>query len=106
MRALRATCIGCIAAASLGTCLFASQAQADWGDRYHRWHPHDGWYRPGAPPALIVVPQSSAYVPPAVYNAPSVAYAPSRAVYLPPPLAYTAPPAYYAPGVPFDLTVR
>lgn len=93
MRALRAISLGSIAAATVGVCVFAGTVNADWGDRYHRWHPHDGWDRPWAPPALIVAPRPYGYAPPPAYDAP-------------PPVAYAPPPAYYAPSVSFGWTVR
>jgi hypothetical protein len=101
MRVIHATTIGLVAAAALGACVFASPAQADWGDGYHhRWHPHDGWYRPWGPPALIVTPRPYTYVPPAAY------YAPPPMAYAPPPVVYAPPPAYYAPGVSLGISVR
>jgi hypothetical protein len=100
MRAIHAMVIGCVAAATLGGCVFASPAQADWGGRYHRWHPHDGWRKPSGAPALIVAQPPYHYVPAAAYKVAARAYDP------PPPVAYGSPPAYYAPAVPFGLTVR
>jgi hypothetical protein len=94
MRPLRVTCIALTAAAAIGAGVFARPAQADWGDGYHRWHPHDGWNRPSGPPALIVTPRPTRYAPSAAYYAP------------PPPAAYAPPPAYYAPSVSFDFTGR
>jgi hypothetical protein len=94
MRRLCVTSIALTAAAVLGASMFASPAQADWGNGYRRWHPHDGWTRPSGPPALIVTPRPTDYAPPAAYYAP------------PPPAAYTSPPAYYAPTTSFDFTVR
>ncbi len=93
MRVLRIASIGSVTAAALAACVLASPAQADWGDGYyHRWHPHDGWDRPGGPPALIVAP------PP--YRMRPAAY------YAPPPVAYLPPPAVDAPDVVFGLTIR
>jgi hypothetical protein len=93
MRSPPAICIAVAAAIVTGAGVFVSPAQADWGNGYHRWHPHDGWTQPSGPPALIVAPRPTTYAPPQV-------------VYVPPPAAYAPPPAYYAPGVAFGVTVR
>ena len=95
MRPLRATSIILSAAAVIGAGVFARPAQADWGDGYHRWHPHDGWGRPSGPPALIVTPRPTAYRPPAAHYAPP-----------PPPAADAPKPAHEAPSVSIDFTVH
>jgi len=93
MPARRTTSIALLAAVT-GNCFFASLAQAEWDDGYrHRWQPHDGWTRPGVPPALIVTPQSSDPARATAYEAP-------------PPVAYTPPPAPDETAASFGLTVR
>lgn len=94
MHAGRTASIGFGLVATLGACVFASPARSDWDDGYyHRWHPHDGWSRPGAPPALIVTPQSSDTARTAAYDAP-------------PPVAYAPLPPRDQPDGSFDSTVR
>jgi len=104
MRALRATTIGSAVAVVLGIGLSASPVHADWGDGYyHRWHPHDGWDRPGGPPGLIVTARPNQAVPLAAYDAlPAITYAPGVHA----PVAATAPAAFDATGVSFDFTIR
>ncbi len=91
--------IGLVAAAAIGACNVVSPAQADWGNGYRAWHPHDGWDRPGGSPALIVAPRPPNDTSPAAY------YVVPGAASVPPPVADPPPPPTYdVPGISLGLT--
>jgi hypothetical protein len=90
MHAFHATAAALIAVAA---CNLGRPAQADWGDAYHRWHPHDGWSRPSGAPALIVAPHQVEYAPRAAHDTP-------------PPVAFAPSAAYGSPDPAIDFTVR